>query len=138
MAIVSVQGSLSCGPPNCAGVGVFPSISMQDELSLLINPKPASVATGILQQPITSPAAFVPLVGISATGPVTAADTLYFKCDGQVVLELTQDDGSGVTTTVNELTVQGLVVLEFPALNKLKALRIKGTSRIVYFGSGPM
>lgn len=138
MAIVRLDGTLIAGPPTCAGLGVFPSISIQDQITLLQNPKPASVATGILQQPITSPGAFVALVGISATGPVTAADTLYFKCDGQVQLELTNDDGTGVGTTVAVIPVQGLLVLEFPAPNRLKGLRIKGTSRIVYFGSGPL
>lgn len=137
MPTVNVQGSLTCGPPACAGVGVFPSISIQDAITLLQNPKPASVATGILAQTVSSPSSFVVLNGISSTGPVTAADTLYFKSDGQVQLELTCDDGTGSGTTVSVDPVQGLYVREFPAPNKLVGLRIKGTSRIVYFGSGP-
>lgn len=138
MPTVSVQGSLICGPPTCAGVGVFPSMSIQDALTLLQNPKPASVATGILAQTISSPSSFVVLNGISSSGPVTAADTLYFKSDGQVQLELTCDDGTGSGTTTAVVPVQGLTIVEFPAPNRLVGLRIKGTSRIVYFGSGPL
>ncbi len=112
-------------------------MSVQDAISLLQNPKPATVGTGVLAQTIASPSAFVTLVAFSTTGPVTRADTLYFKSDGQVQLELTCDDGTGSGTTTAIVPVQGLFINEFPSPNKLVGLRVKGTSRIVYFGSGP-
>lgn len=137
MATVRIDGNLIAGPPTCAGVGVFPGASVQTPVFLLQNPKPASVGVGVIVQTILSPAAFVPLVGVSATGPVTAADTLYFKSDGQVQLELTCDDGTGSGTTVAVDPVQGLYIREFPAPNRLVGLRVKGNSRIEYFASGP-
>ncbi len=134
MGQVQLSGSLSAGPPSASGS--FPSSAMSEQISLLVGLKGYSNASGVLSRTIASPNAFVALPSVGETGDVAAADTLYFKSNGPVVLELTLDDGSG-GDTVLPLDVHGLVLAEFPADKALKGLRVKGSCQIVYFVSGP-
>ncbi len=136
MGVVNVSGSLLAGP-TCAG-GAFPSASLSEQLGLLNNPKPYQAATGILNRRVASPNAYVALPAIGAGGDVTRGDTLYAKSDGPLLLELTQDDGSGSGTVVAVVPFQGLFgPIEFPSTQPLLGLRVKGNANLVYFVSGP-
>lgn len=135
MGQVNLSGQLLAGPP-CAG-GSFPSSSLTEQLALLQNPKPYQAATGILVRRVASPSAFVALPTVGASGDVTRGDTLYAKCDGPLLIELTQDDGSGSGTVVAVVPFQGLFMMEFPSTQPLLGLRVKGNANLVYFVSGP-
>ena len=135
MGTVNLSGSLLAGP-TCTG-GSFPSASLSEVLALLNNPKPYQAATGILNRRVASPNAFITLPAIGAGGDVTRGDTLYAKSDGPLLLELTQDDGSGSGTVVAVIPFQGVMLLEFPSTQLLLGLRVKGNANLVYFVSGP-
>lgn len=135
MGTVSVQGSLLAGP---VSVGAsFPSASLQEQLSLLNNPKAYQAATGILSRRIASPSGFLALPTVGSAGDVTRGDTLYAKCDGPLILRITQDDGSGSPGDPVDLPIQGLFMMEFPSTQPLLALSVKGNANLVYFVSGP-
>jgi len=140
VGVISLTGTLLAGPPGagCGGLSTsLSSLSVSDFLRFFQNPKPYAAATSVLEQTIASPSAFVSLVTIGASGPVQQADTLILFSDGAIEVERTHDDGTGTGTTVETNPLQGLYIAEFPQTRRLKGLRVKGTSRIVYFASGP-
>lgn len=96
MGVASVTGTILAGPPG-SGAGTFPSSQFQDSLGLGVagQGKPYQASAGSTGRAINSPLAFEPIPSIGAAGDVGHADTLYFKSDGPVVLQLTQDDGTG-------------------------------------------
>jgi len=114
----------------------FPASSIQIPLAFIEGARPYDAASGILVQNVASPAAFIPLVGVGPTGPVTQATSLYLKSDGPCVLRLTNDDGGG-GTVVQTIPIHGLILVEFPVTQPLELLEIQGEVRIEYFVSGP-
>ena len=140
MGAISLAGTLLAGPPGgaCGGLSTsLSSLSVSDFLRFLQNPKPYAAATSVLEQTIASPNTFISLATIGAVGPVQQADTLILFSDGAIEVERTHDDGTGVGSTIETHPQQGLYIAEYPQTRRLKALRVKGTSRIVYFASGP-
>jgi hypothetical protein len=98
MGLVQVQGTILAGPAG-SGAGQFPASQFQDNLGLgvAVQGKPYQASTSSVGRSLSSPLAFEVFPDVGAAGSVTHADTLYFKCDGPVVLLLTQDDGTGRT-----------------------------------------
>jgi hypothetical protein len=133
MGQINVTGALVAGPP--ASGEVFPGASSNIPLSLASNPKIAGVMTGCLTRLIASPGGFVTLSGVGATDTVTHGDTLYLKCDAELSVRLTQDDGLG-GNVVSTLFLSGANLLEFSPTKFLKLLEVKGTATIEYFVSG--
>lgn len=136
MGLAVIAGSLNAGPPG-ASSGVFPSSSFADALQFAGGGqgKPFQASGSSIARTINSPSAFVAIADVGASGDVTKADLLYFKSDGPVVLELTQDDGAGGSQTA-EVPISGLYIAEFPSTQLLTGLRVKGSARCTYFVSG--
>jgi hypothetical protein len=134
MGEIALSGALSGGPPAGAGA-TFPSARFNVELSTRETKKQFGVATGVLTRVLSSPSAFVTLDGVGAAATVTQGDFLYFKCDGQLDLRLTQDDGAS-GTTVQVVPVHGIVILEFPSTKALELLEAQGSGKIEYLVSG--
>jgi hypothetical protein len=135
MGSLSLTGMIAAGPIGSA-CDTFPTATTQIPLGFIDGARPYDAATGILIQTIASSSAFVPLVGVGPTGPVTQAAALYFKCDGPCTLRLTFDDGSGSQEVV-EIPVHGIFLQEFPTTQPLEYLEIMGDARIEYFACGP-
>lgn len=127
------------GPPG-ASAGIFPSSSFSDVLQLGGGGqgKPYQASAESTSRAINSPNAFLAIPGIGAAGDVTKADFLYFKSDGPVTLQLTQDDGTGNGTVVAAVPVNGFVAMEFPSNQPLLGLSVKGSARCTFFASGPV
>jgi len=136
MGQISISGALEGGPP--AGAETFPASKFLTPLSLRESAKQFGVATGVLTRNLQVAApAFATLDGVGPAATVTQGDFLYFKCDGQLVLRLTTDDGGG-GQDVQTVPVHGLAVLEFPTTRPLELLEAQGTGKIEYLVSGPI
>lgn len=137
MGVVVISGGISAGPPG-AGSGVFPSSNFSDSLQLGGGGQGKSfqAAGSSVSRTVNSPSAFVAIADVGASGDVTKGDTLYFRTDGPVTLELTQDDGAG-GQTVQTVDISGLFVAELNPVKPLLGLRVKGSARCTYFVSGP-
>jgi len=99
VGILALTGSLIAGPPG-SGLGNFPASSFQDQLLLGVagsQGKPYTYSADSTARAINSPSAFLPIPGIGAGADVQKVDTLYFKSDAPLFLQLTCDDGSGRT-----------------------------------------
>lgn len=133
MGQVSLSGALIVGPPS-AGDG-FPASLYNTPLSTLQSPKQAAVATGVVTRQLNSPNSFTALQGVGSTDTVTHGDTIYFKCNGQVSIRLTFDDGNGGSTTA-VIPVMGLYFAEIQTGKYLKLLEAQGSASIEYMISG--
>lgn len=97
MGILALTGQLTAGPPG-SGLGNFPASQFQDSLLLGVagsQGKPYTYSADSTSRSVNSPNAYAAIAGIGAGGDVARVDTLYFKCDAPVLLQLTSDDGTG-------------------------------------------
>lgn len=133
MGQLSLSGALVGGPPT-AGDG-FPASLFNTPISTLSSPKSFQVASGVISRLLNSPSSYVTLQGVGSADTVTHGDFLYFKCDGQILLRLTFDDGVGGSTTA-VLPLMGLHVAEYQTAKFLKLLEAQGSARVEYFISG--
>lgn len=133
MGQLSLTGLLAAGPVGDSES--FPASSFSVPLSLRSNPLSFDAASGVLTQNVISGNAFAPLLGVGSTSPVTAALILYLRCDGPAVLQMTTGNGVSADVVV-EVPVHGLFVVEFPEDKPLKALALKGSTRVEYFVAG--
>lgn len=134
MGTLKLEGSIYGGPGTASDV--FPNASFNAKLATRTNPKSYGAASGVIQQRLASPSAFVVLAGIGATQPVTRGDFLYLRCDSAITLRITHDDGAGGSTVVS-IPVHGLYIYEFQDTKFLKALEAQGSALLEYFVSGP-
>lgn len=136
MGQLSLDGSLTGGPPSVSDSS-FPASSFQVSLGFADGKtKQFTVASGVLSRLLVSPGAFVVLTGLGSADSVTQGTALYFKCNADMLLEVTTDDGVG-GSVVAVLPVHGVLVLEVTDLKFIKGLRCKGSGPIEYLVAGP-
>lgn len=140
MSALSLAGTLSLGE-GCGGVfgGGCCGSASDTVISLGFASCPKSAAKVIhvptgAPRSVNSPGSFTTLEGVPTT--VTRGEFLWLQSNAAVVLELTNDDGSG-GSTVQTADVHGLVLMEFPPAKFLKLLRVKGVASIAYLVTGP-
>lgn len=134
MGQLSVSGSLQGGP---AGSGdTFPAAKFITPLKMSTEPKGFQRASGILTRLFDDAATFVECSAVGTGRDVPRANTLYMKGSGDYDVRLTQEDGSGGSTTVI-VPCHGLVILEFPDTKALTLLEVRASTTIEYFASGP-
>lgn len=133
MGVLQFTGNLQAGP-SCGGWGVFPSSSFNDQVGVG-GPcgKSFGVSVSSVSANINSPSSFTAIPGVGTE--VTNADTLYFRTNSPITLQLTCSNGSG-GTTVSTVNVNGLFVCEFSETNALQGLAVEGVAQITYFVSG--
>lgn len=136
MGQLSLEGSLVGGPPSVSDSS-FPASIFQVSLGFADGKtKQFAAASGVLSRTLASPSAFVVLTGIGASDSVIQGTALYFKCQADMLLEVTTDDGVG-GSVVAVLPVRGIVVLEVTDLKFIKGLRCKGSGPVEYLVAGP-
>ncbi len=136
MGQLSLEGSLSGGPQTVSDGG-FPASVFQVSLGFADGlTKQFGVASGVLTRQMNSSGAFVALSGVGASDAVTNGTALYFKCNADMSLEITTDDGVG-GSVVAVLPMRGVLVLEVTDLKFIKLLRCKGVGPIEYLVAGP-
>ena len=134
MGTIQLNGSLLHGP-QVASDTAFPGGMDTVTLSLLTNPKPSLVWSGLKQRTINSASSFLTLTGVGTTDDVTQGDTLYFRCRAEMQLRATFNNPSG-SATVSVIPVEGVFIMEFPANQYLSKLEVKGVGTIEYAISG--
>jgi hypothetical protein len=125
MGQVSLAGVLVVGPSGSSVA--FPG--SETTIPLVATTTDYAVASPGLAN-VASSDAYVDLVGVGATGPVTAGRLLYVRTEGSVLLRLTTTAGVAV------VPVAGLCLMEFPEGTPLTKLEVIGTSRIEYLVAG--
>jgi hypothetical protein len=104
-------------------------------LALRDGSKAFNAATGILSYQVNAPSVYQTLEGVGVGRTVTRGNFLYFKCNTQLSLRLTTDDGVG-GSVVSVVPVYGLVVLEIDDAKYLKLLEVLGSGLVEYLVSG--
>lgn len=136
MGQLSLEGSLVGGPASVTDSS-FPASLFQVSLGFADGKnKQFNNASGVLTRTLASPGAFVVLSGVGSTDTVVQGTALYFKCNSDMLLEVTTDDGVG-GSVVAVLPVRGVVVLEVTDLKFIKGLRCKGSGPVEYLVAGP-
>lgn len=133
MGTLTIQGAITAGPPT-AGMG-FPSALMNVPLATNPTPKPFSKGTGVIQSAVsTASPAFEPLSGVGPTDRVRQGSTLYFRCDNQLLLRISQTDPLAPSDPPLQrlVYVQGLCIIEFPNGSPLVLLEAQGAATIEY------
>lgn len=137
MGQVTVTGTLVAGSSAVSASSSFPSMQAQASFGLRAEPSSYSKATGVLQDALDSPSAYVQLAGIDATiGTVKRATFLYLRAPSAIWLRITTDDGIGGEDVI-ETPHQGLFIKEWPDDKAVLLLEAKGESALEYFASGP-
>lgn len=132
---LKIGGSLIGGPAD-AVQGIFPGASFAAQLGFGAgDAKAFGACTGVLTRQVASPSAFVQLEGVGSDRTVTEGNLLYFRCNANMSLRITTDDGSG-GNVVSVVPVSGLVVIEFDDAKFLKLLELQGTGPVEYLVSG--
>lgn len=137
MGQLTIQGTITAGPPT-VGVG-FPQMLANVQLASTPSPKSFSRGSGVIQSQVqTVSPAFEPLQGVGPTDRVRRGDTLYFRCDAQLLLRLSQTDPLNPNDPPLQrlLYVQGLCIVEFPPASPLVLLEAQGAATIEYLITG--
>lgn len=135
MGVLKIDGTVTAGPESSGG-SAFPSSSDQMQLQSTPNPKPMQACTGTIARNFNSPNAFTTLTGVGASDTVTRGDTLAFRCNAPMKLQMTFADPDGGADIVSVIPVYGMNVMEFPSNGYLKLLQLKGSGPIEYLVSG--
>lgn len=132
--VVTLDGSLSGGPPNSVADG-FSGAQFITQLRLSVSPKSFQSASGILTRTLSNAATFVLLSVVGTSREVPKANFLYIRADGDFQLRITQDDGNGGSTvTTSQQT--GLYLAEFPSSKLVTQVEIAANGKVEYFASG--
>ncbi len=127
MSNVVLSGSITAGPVGSSG---FPAGVASFAIGTTPDPKGFTVsASGV--KLLNSPSSFQALPGLGTGQDVTNADFLYLKANSSVVVRITQAGGS-----VQLITIQGTLILEFPATAYLNLVEVEGSATLEYFISG--
>lgn len=133
MGQLTIQGAITAGPPT-VGVG-FPSALINTPLSTTPSPKSYSKGTGTIQSSVaTASPSFEALSGVGPTDRVRQGSLLYFRCDAQLLLRISQTDPLAPSDPPLQrlVYVQGLCIIEFPGSSPLVLLEAQGAANIEY------
>lgn len=132
--VVTIDGSITLGPPGVSSDGSFPISAVDIPLVLLPSEKPATANSSKVTRSLTG-GSYVTLRGVGDA--VTKATFLYFRTTGAGKLRLTTDDGNG-GDVVAVLPVKGLLVVEFDPIKFLKLLEGDFSGTVEYAVSGDL
>jgi hypothetical protein len=126
------EATLLAGPSEVCEGDTFPAGGTTIPLALLGTWKPYVVDSGRQLYNVASPAAFVPLNGVGASGPVTQAHTLYLRVLAPVQVQLTY---FGVVSA-QVVYLSGLLLVEPDPAHPVTAVAVMGTAQVEFLAVG--
>jgi len=139
---IIVSGTITQSPPPVTGttiaaspVGTVPAGTTQ--IPILLTPSPKqSLKRASGNKVLSSPSSFQTLSGLGSTDDVTNCDTLYLKCDANILVQLTVTNPAG-GTFVSTVSLYGTLIQEFATNAYLVGIALQGTANVEYIISGP-
>ena len=137
MGQISLDGTITSGPPTSVPPGATPAATDTIPLSTLATPKGWNVVTGPNSRNVASSfGTFSTLSGLGAADSVTQGTFLYLRASAPLQLRMTQANLAGGADIVSVHQVTGPLVQEFPDAGYLKLLEVSGTATVEWLVSG--
>ena len=136
MGQTSLDGTLVSGPP-VATDNTFPSGVSDITIHTASYPKSWNTCTGAQCGRVNNVIGGVPWLTLTGIGPgdlVTEADFFYFRCDSELLVEVTQKVGTG--TLVGQHYVQGPFLIQNSTTHPVVLVRLQGSATFEYHAEG--
>ena len=130
----SLSATLVAGPAQVSD-SYFPSATKTIPFQLNNVPKQYNVDAGSVVNVNSAYPTYAPIDSIGSGGQVTQVQTLWCRCNTNLILQLTITNPNGGSFT-SYVPIYGTMLIEFPANAVLTALAVSGSGQFEYWASG--